>query len=153
MEYYITVSYDNEKHRYPQSVEEAIERALELDNELCEYFEAITKGYSRRSKIDKNTDKDNYMQITSDIEGWIKEVCVIYGKLKFLVEYTKDYSYERLRRTSLIVLELEALLYKSINHLLDEFHKDKVTDREYKEFCIGIGYRIKDALKITDFVI
>lgn len=153
MEHYITVVADLERNHYPQSIKEAIERAISLDNELYNYFCAINEAYIRLKSIGSNsTSKDDKYKILSDVEGWIKEIAIIYGKLKYLVDYTKDYSYERLRRNSQLILNLEIFLNKSIDSLISESHKTNINDKRYYEFALGIGYDIKFALLEADSI-
>lgn len=156
MEHYVTVVCDLERDHFPQSSSEVIERATSLDDMLYNYFKSISKAYERIRKeynkkdATKSMSKEEYIKTLSDIEGWIKEVAIIYGKFKFLADYTKNYSYEKLRRTSNIVLNLELFLNKSIEYLINESHKTNPSERKYYEFALGIGYDIKNAIEEAD---
>lgn len=152
MEHYINVVYDIERNKYPQSSFEATERALQIDKEMMDYYKAIMISYDKLKYIDINRENEKYEHMLSDIEGWIKEIAILYGKLKFLIDYTKQYSYEKLRRTSNLILNLEIYLHKNIEYLVNESHKNKASERKYYEICLGLGYDIKCAIDEANLI-
>ena len=151
MEHYINVVYDIEKNNYPQSSSEASERALQIDKELMNYYKSIMLAYERLKNIHIIEESEKYEKTLSDIEGWVKEIAILYGKLRFLIEYAKQYSYEKLRRTSSLIMNLEIFLYKNIDKLINESHITNPNERRYYEFCLGIGYDIKCVIDEATF--
>lgn len=147
MEYYINVVYDLEKDNYPQSEQEVIEKALKIDDDMMTYYKSIMLAYDRMKNMIVSRTSEIYTKTLSDIEGWIKEIAIMYGKLKFLIDYTKNYSYEKLRRTSILILNLEIFINRSIDFLIQESHKEKISERKYYEFALGIGNDIKCAIE------
>ena len=123
MENYVISFYKEESEHYPQSLKDVTDRIEYLERFLNNYQKAVGISYN---KIDyEETDNEVINRLYSDIEGYVLEVFILYGRMKFLVKYVLEESFEKFRRITPKALQLDLTLSTIINNLLIESKKDK----------------------------
>ena len=123
MENYVISFYKEESEHYPQSLKDVTDRIEYLERFLNNYQKAVGISYN---KIDyEETDNEVINRLYSDIEGYVLEVFILYGRMKFLVKYVLEESFEKFRRITPKALQLDLTLSTMINNLLTESKKDK----------------------------
>jgi len=118
MEAYIICFCKDESDHYPQSLREVRERISNYESMLVNYQKAIGTSYYRIEI--KETDKDLIESLKHDVEGYVLEIAILFGRLKFITRYLSEQSFERFRRITSKVLEMDLKMNSMISKLLEQ---------------------------------